>query len=87
MRKLGLENAVTLRSLGDIPGIVAAFDRKLSAGMVNAVALKSPSRGLANAADLDIPYAMSVFGVGRYFLQKDRSTPSACSVLMLKASP
>ena len=33
------------------------------AGMVNTVAPKNPSRTLANAADLDIPYAMSVFGV------------------------
>src|SRR5258706_1716075 len=74
MRKLGLEHAVTLRPFGDIPAIVAAFDRKLIAGMVNTVAPKGPARVLANAADLDIPYAMSVFGVSRNYLQNNRAT-------------
>lgn len=74
LRKLGLENAVTLRPFGDIPGIVAAFDRKIIAGMVNTVAPKGPSRALANAADLDIPYAMSVFAVNRNYLQNNRPT-------------
>jgi len=74
LRKLGLENAVTLRPFGDIPGILAAFDRKVIAGMVNTVAPKNPSHVLANAADLDIPYAMSVFAVSRPYLQNNRAT-------------
>lgn len=72
LRKLGLENAATLRPFGDIPGIHAAFDRKLIAGMVSTVTPKGPSRALANAADLDIPYAMSVIAVTQSFLQTHR---------------
>jgi ABC-type nitrate/sulfonate/bicarbonate transport system substrate-binding protein len=41
LRKLGLENAATLRSFGDIPGIHAAFDRKIIAGMVSRVTPKT----------------------------------------------
>lgn len=74
MRKLGLENAATLRPFGDIPAIHAAFDRKMIAGMVSTVTPRGPARALANAADLDIPYAMSVFGVSRNFLQNNRAT-------------
>lgn len=74
MRKLGLEHAVTLRPFGDIPGIHAAFDRKIIAGMVSTVTPKGSARVLANVADLDIPYAMSVFGVSRNFLQSRRTT-------------
>ena len=74
LRKLGLENAATLRPFGDIPGIHAAFDRKLIAGMVSTVTPKGPARALANAADMDIPYAMSVIAVSRNFLQTNRST-------------
>src|SRR5581483_1318096 len=74
LRKLGLENAATLRSFGDIPGIHAAFDRKIIAGMVSTVTPKTPNRALANAADLDIPYAMSVIAVTRNYLQTRRAT-------------
>ena len=74
LRKLGLENTATLRPFGDIPGIHAAFDRKLIAGMVSTVTPKAPFRALANAADMDIPYAMSVIAVTRNYLQTNRPT-------------
>ncbi len=73
LRKLGLENAATLRPFGDIPGIHAAFDRKLIAGMVSTVTPKGPSRALANAADMDIPYAMSVIAVTPEFFANQSS--------------
>ena len=71
LRKLRLENNVTLRPFGDIPGIHAAFDRKMIAGMISTVVPKSPFRALANAADLDIPYSMSIFAVSRSFRQNN----------------
>ncbi len=74
LRKLGLENATTLRPFGDIPGVHAAFDRKMIAGMVSTVVPRAPFRALANAADMDIPYAMSVIAVTRNFLQTNRPT-------------
>jgi ABC-type nitrate/sulfonate/bicarbonate transport system substrate-binding protein len=74
LRKLGLEKDVTLRPFGDIPGIHAAFDRKVIAGMVSTLVPKSPARALANAADMDIPYAMSVIAVSRKFLETSRPT-------------
>jgi hypothetical protein len=74
LRKLGLESAATPRTFGDIPVIHAAFDRKLIAGMVSTVTPKAPSRALANAADMDLPYVMSVIAVTRNFLQNNRLT-------------
>jgi ABC-type nitrate/sulfonate/bicarbonate transport system substrate-binding protein len=74
LRKLGMEKAVTLRPLGETPAVQAAFEQKMIAGMLTTVKPKIPARPLLNAADLDIPYPMSVIGVTHSFLQSNRET-------------
>jgi ABC-type nitrate/sulfonate/bicarbonate transport system substrate-binding protein len=74
LRKLGLDKAVTLRPLGETPAVQAAFEQRMIAGMVTTVKPKLPARPLVNAADLDIPYPMSVIGVTQSFLQSNRDS-------------
>ena len=78
-RKLGLENTATLRPFGDIPGIHAAFDRRIIAGVASTVTPKTSYPALANAADMDISYAMSVIAVTRNYFRPTVRRWSACS--------
>ena len=74
LRKLGLEKTVTLRPLGETPAVQAAFEQKMIAGMLTTIKPKIPARPLVNAADMDIPYPMSIIGVTQTFLQNNRDT-------------
>ena len=74
LRKIGLERSVTMRPLGGTPEIQAAFEQKQIAGMVTAVRPRAQARGLLNAADLDIPFAMNVLAVTQDFLRKNPET-------------
>jgi NitT/TauT family transport system substrate-binding protein len=74
LRKLGLEKTVTLRPLGETPAVQAAFEQKMIAGMLTTVRPRIAARPLVNAADLDIPYPMSIIGVTQNFLQANRET-------------
>ena len=74
LRKLGLDQAVTLRPLGGNPEVQAAFDQKQIAGMVTSVRPRSPANGLLNAADLEIPFAMNVIAATQEFVQKNPQT-------------
>jgi NitT/TauT family transport system substrate-binding protein len=74
LRKLGLEKTVTLRPLGETPAVQAAFEQKMIAGMLTTVRPRIAARPLVNAADLDIPYPMSIIGVTQSFLQANRET-------------
>jgi NitT/TauT family transport system substrate-binding protein len=74
LRKLGLETAVTLRPMGDTPAMQAAFEQKAIAGMMTTVKPRAQSRALLNAADLEIPYALSVIATTPQYLQAKRDT-------------
>jgi len=74
LRKFGLEKSVTLRPLGETPAVQAAFEQKMIAGMLTTVKPRIAARPLVNAADLDIPYPMSIIGVTQGFLQTNRET-------------
>jgi NitT/TauT family transport system substrate-binding protein len=74
LRKLGLEKTVTLRPLGETPAVQAAFEQKMISGMLTTVKPRIAARPLVNAADLDIPYPMSIIGVTQNFLQANRET-------------
>lgn len=74
LRKFGLEKSVTLRPLGETPAVQAAFEQKMIAGMLTTVKPRIAARPLVNAADLDIPYPMSIIGVTQSFLQTNRET-------------
>ena len=74
LRRLGLEKTVTLRPLGETPAVQAAFEQKMIAGMLTTVRPRIAARPLINAADLDIPYPMSIIGVTQSFLQANRET-------------
>jgi len=74
LRKLGLEKSVNLRPLGGTPAVQAAFEQKIIAGMLTTIKPKIAARPLLNAADLDIPYPMSIIAVNRSFLQSNRET-------------
>jgi NitT/TauT family transport system substrate-binding protein len=74
LRKLGMAQTVSLRPLGGNPEIQAAFEQKQIAGTVTTVKPRAPANALLNAADLDIPYAMSVMASTRDYLQKNRES-------------
>ena len=74
LRKLGLEKSVNLRPLGGTPAVQAAFEQKIIAGMLTTIKPKIAARPLLNAADLDIPYPMSIIAVNTSFLQSNRET-------------
>ncbi|MGH7870774.1 MAG: ABC transporter substrate-binding protein [Candidatus Binatia bacterium] len=74
LRKIGLERSASMRPLGGTPEIQAAFEQKQIAGMVTAVRPRAQARGLLNAADLDIPFAMNVLAVTQDFLRKNPET-------------
>ena len=74
LRKLGIEDSVSIRQLGDSPSMHNGFEQKLVAGMVTAVKPRLDARPLADAVGLDIPYASSMVTVTRAYLQENRDT-------------
>ncbi|HTN70687.1 MAG TPA: hypothetical protein VMO00_06315, partial [Methylomirabilota bacterium] len=74
LRKLHLENFVSVRQMGDVPAMHNAFEQKLIAGMVSSYGPKARHRALTDAVTLDIPYAGSMMTVTRSFLQERRVT-------------
>ena len=74
LRNLGMTQSVTLRPVGGNPELQAAFEQKIIAGFVSTVKPKTPARSLANAADLDIPYAMNLITVTQDFLKTNPDT-------------
>ncbi len=74
LRKLGIEDKVSIRQLGDVPAVQSAFDEKLIAGMVTSVKPSVEARVLTDAVQLDIPYAGSMMTVTRSYLEQHRDT-------------
>jgi NitT/TauT family transport system substrate-binding protein len=74
LRNLGMTQSVTLRPVGGNPELQAAFEQKIIAGFVTTVKPKTTARPLANAADLDVPYAMNLITVTQDFLKTNRDT-------------
>ena len=71
---LGMTQSVTLRPVGGNPELQAAFEQKIIAGFVTTVKPKTAARPLANAADLDVPYAMNLITVTQDFLKTNADT-------------
>lgn len=69
LRKFGLLQAVTLRQLGGVPEVLAAFEQKQIAGMMTSVTPKGRARVLLSPTDLDVPYAMNVIATTREYLR------------------
>ena len=69
LRKLGLEKAVTLRPMGGVPEMQAAFEQRQIAGMFTSLKPRPRANALLNAADLDIPYAINVIAATRDYLR------------------
>jgi ABC-type nitrate/sulfonate/bicarbonate transport system substrate-binding protein len=74
LRNMGMTHAVTLRPVGGNPELQAAFEQKIIAGFVTTVKPKAAARPLANAVDLDIPYAMNLITVTQDFLKANPDT-------------
>jgi ABC-type nitrate/sulfonate/bicarbonate transport system substrate-binding protein len=74
LRKLGLEKSVTLRPLGGVPEMQAAFEQKQIAGMFTSLRPKPRSNGLLNAAEMDIPYAINVIAATRDYVRAHPET-------------
>ena len=69
-----MTQSVTLRPVGGNPELQAAFEQKIIAGFVTTVKPKTAARPLANAADLDVPYAMNLITVTQDFLKTNPDT-------------
>ena len=74
LRNMGMSQAVSLRPVGGNPELQAAFEQKMVAGFVTTVRPKAAARPLANAVDLDVPYAMNLFTVTQDFLRVNSET-------------
>lgn len=74
LRNMGMTQAVTLRPVGGNPELQAAFEQKIIAGFVTTVKPKAAARPLANAIDLDVPYAMNLITVTQDFLRANPDT-------------
>ena len=74
LRKLGIEESVSIRQLGDSPPMHYAFEQKLVTAMVTAVKPRLEARPLADAVQLDIPYAISMVTVSHAYLRDNRDT-------------
>jgi NitT/TauT family transport system substrate-binding protein len=72
LRKFGIDKEVTIRPLGGVPEMLAAFVHGQAAGIFTA---NPPDKGkpLLNAAELGIPYATGVIAINRGYLQSRRS--------------
>jgi NitT/TauT family transport system substrate-binding protein len=74
LRKLGLENYVSVRQMGDVPSMHRAFEQKIIAGMVSSYGPQASHRALTDAVQLEIPYAGSMMTVTQSFLRDKRDT-------------
>jgi ABC-type nitrate/sulfonate/bicarbonate transport system substrate-binding protein len=74
LRNMGMTQSVTLRPVGGNPELQAAFGQKIIAGFVTTVKPKAAARPLANATDLDVPYAMNLITVTQDFLKTNPDT-------------
>jgi NitT/TauT family transport system substrate-binding protein len=74
LRKLHVENFVSVRQMGDVPAMHNAFEQRLIAGMVSSYPPKARHRALTDAVTLDIPYAGSMMTVTQSFLRARRDT-------------
>jgi NitT/TauT family transport system substrate-binding protein len=74
LRKLGLENHVSVRQMGDVPSMHRAFEQKIIAGMVSSYGPQASHRALTDAVQLEIPYAGSMMTVTQSFLRDKRDT-------------
>jgi NitT/TauT family transport system substrate-binding protein len=74
LRNMGMTQAVTLRPVGGNPELQAAFEQKIIAGFVTTVKPRAAARPLANAVDLDVPYAMNLITVTQDFLKTNPDT-------------
>ena len=74
LRKLGLENYVSVRQMGDVPSMHRAFEQKIIAGMVSSYGPQASHRALTDAVKLEIPYAGSMMTVTQSFLRDKRVT-------------
>jgi NitT/TauT family transport system substrate-binding protein len=74
LRKLGLENFVSVRQMGDVPAMHQAFEQKIIVGMVSSYGPRARHRALTDAVQLEIPYAGSMMTVTRNFLRDHRNT-------------
>jgi ABC-type nitrate/sulfonate/bicarbonate transport system substrate-binding protein len=74
LRKLGLENYVSVRQMGDVPSMHRAFEQKIIAGMVSSYGPQASHRALTDAVQLEIPYAGSMMTVTQLFLKEKRNT-------------
>ena len=74
LRKLGLENDVSVRQMGDVPAMHRAFEQRIIAGMVSSYGPKSAHKALTDTVKLDIPYAGSMMTVARSFLDERPAT-------------
>jgi NitT/TauT family transport system substrate-binding protein len=74
LRKLGLENYVSVRQMGDVPSMHRAFEQKIIAGMVSSYGPQASHRALTDAVQLEIPYAGSMMTVTQSFLKDKRDT-------------
>lgn len=72
LRKLGLENHVSVRQMGDVPSMHRAFEQKIIAGMVSSYGPQASHRALTDAVQLEIPYAGSMMTVTQSFLRDKR---------------
>jgi NitT/TauT family transport system substrate-binding protein len=74
LRKLGLENHVSVRQMGDVPSMHRAFEQKIIAGMVSSYGPQASHRALTDAVQLEIPYAGSMMTVTQSFLRDQRDS-------------
>jgi ABC-type nitrate/sulfonate/bicarbonate transport system substrate-binding protein len=77
LRKAGLEGAVSVRQLGGIIEVGAAFQNHAIAGAVTSdlrVSPPSQAKVLARLIDLGIPYSMNTIAVSRDYLQRNPET-------------
>jgi NitT/TauT family transport system substrate-binding protein len=74
LRNMGMTQSVTLRPVGGNPELQAAFEQKVISGFVTTVRPKAAARALANAVDLDVPYAMNLITVTQEFLKTNPDT-------------
>lgn len=74
LRNMSMTQAVILRPVGGNPELQAAFEQKIIAGFVTTVKPKAAARPLANAIDLDVPYAMNLITVTQDFLKANPDT-------------
>lgn len=81
LEKIGLKDKVKLQALGGAPETDASFRAGLIQGAVRSVKPDPKAHGLADLAELKIPFPMDLFGVNRDYL---KSTPKVVEG-MLKA--